>query len=750
MRKIIVSLLTLASVNAFGQSKLDLGSHARLRSAEITRTADGRMRVSSQASSSTLRAFITLAEGFTPDCLTDMGVTVHSARGHFVVAEFDRSLLPILEAAGEVKAINLEKPVSAKLDRARSISGIDRIHSGEGLPKAYTGKGVVAGIVDGGFDPNHLNFKNPDGSTRIQSFCFFRPTQTGDRVEQILTADEIHVVDTEDATNFHGTHTLGIMAGSYRGKVKAGVMNRMTSTVNEIDNPYYGAAYESDIAIACGAPSDYYVAMGIESILNYSYYRKAPAVVNLSLGSNLGPHDGTSALCQYIDEVTKNDRVIVCIAAGNEGALPISINKTLRGDDDPLLTCFDLEQPEPDYPNIRAGQTHIYSDSDKPFVVQAVVINKSRGRVAFRMPLGETEGAMQYWATSAEFNQGDDIVSPQLGKWFKGYVGVGAMHDSASGRYYAVIDCMLWDNIDSNPDGNYALGLQVNGYEGQRIDVYGDGQFNRFTSFGMDGFTDGSTDNTINDLATGKSTVVVGAYNTRERWASVDNNIYGFDTGIVPEGSISYFSSYGTLIDGRTLPHVCAPGTTLVSSSNEYYLDEAGATDRDLQATTRADNRQYSWHQCAGTSMATPIVSGSIATWLEANPELTTAEVIDIISTTSISDDAVTSPTGNPVQWGAGKFDAYAGLKEALARSTGILTTTSDSSRLMVTPVGPRSYEVYLAGASSIHATVYNTAGSSVLNTMAQGSQATVDVSTLLPGIYILSVNNQSTRIAIR
>lgn len=148
--------------------------------------------------------------------------------------------------------------------------------------------------------------------------------------------------------------------------------------------------------------------------------------------------------------------------------------------------------------------------------------------------------------------------------------------------------------------------------------------------------------------------------------------------------------------------------------------------------------------------MATPIVSGSIATWLEANPELTTAEVIDIISTTSISDDAVTSPTGNPVQWGAGKFDAYAGLKEALARSTGILTTTSDSSRLMVTPVGPRSYEVYLAGASSIHATVYNTAGSSVLNTMAQGSQATVDVSTLLPGIYILSVNNQSTRIAIR
>lgn len=63
--------------------------------------------------------------------------------------------------------------------------------------------------------------------------------------------------------------------------------------------------------------------------------------------------------------------------------------------------------------------------------------------------------------------------------------------------------------------------------------------------------------------------------------------------------------------------------------------------------------------------MATPVVAGAIALWLEANPSLTYKDVVRIIKETAVKDDFVKN-TGDPVQWGAGKFDAYAGLKQVL------------------------------------------------------------------------------------
>ena len=64
--------------------------------------------------------------------------------------------------------------------------------------------------------------------------------------------------------------------------------------------------------------------------------------------------------------------------------------------------------------------------------------------------------------------------------------------------------------------------------------------------------------------------------------------------------------------------------------------------------------------------MSCPLVAGAIATWLEADPTLKFADVLDIIQTTAIRDEYVRE--GNAAQWGAGKFDAYAGLKEVLRR----------------------------------------------------------------------------------
>ena len=64
-----------------------------------------------------------------------------------------------------------------------------------------------------------------------------------------------------------------------------------------------------------------------------------------------------------------------------------------------------------------------------------------------------------------------------------------------------------------------------------------------------------------------------------------------------------------------------------------------GYTPAALQAELKKDKKTYYWHQSLGTSMATPVVAGAIALWLEANPSLTYKDVVRIIKETAVKDD---------------------------------------------------------------------------------------------------------------
>ena len=743
--------LGLVSV-AFAQDKLDIGSRARLRGSrmpvEFIRQQTDKKKASARSKEkegpSMLRGFAMLREGSTAENLESRGATVFSLRGNIALVEFPADSLPAIEALDEVKSIRLEQPVSSKLDIAREVSGIDRIHNGIDLPQAYTGKGVVAGSVDGGFDPNHINFRNEDGTTRIGQFTYYRPTQSGSYVEQIVPRENIWEIDTEDDETYHGTHTLGIMAGSYRGDVTVATAGAEGVGTRTLPNPYYGVAPDADIAVASGALTDMYIAMGIETILDYAYNNgRKPAVINLSLGSNVGPHDGTSIICQYLDLATRQeqDKVIFCVAAGNEGDLPIALHKTLAENDTTVATFLRPEVEMESYSNVRYGTTYIYSNSSRPFTLQAVVVNRSRGKVALRMPLAPSpDGASKYWVSGSEFVSSDtDIVSAQFGNYMQGYVGLNAETDSESGRYYAVIDCMCWDNPNKNADGNYILGFEVTGSDGQRIDIFGDGLFNTFSSYGIEGYEEGMTDGTISDMACGSNYIVVGSYNTRDEWLSLDGNLYGNEVPFIA-GKVSPFSSYGELYDGRRMPIVCAPGTSVISSSNEYYLEAYNFHDGIRQAAVTADGRRHSWHQSSGTSMATPVVSGAIALWLEAYPELDYSQAIDIIRRTSVTDDDVRE--GNAVQWGAGKFDAYAGLIEVLKiRDSAIGSVSPDrENRVVLSHIGDRSFGIYYGGAEDFTATLYSVTGTAVSEAKAHGHEAVIHAGGIPAGVYILSI----------
>ncbi len=753
---LIVAAIAGASMTA--QSKLDLQSRSILRnerSAIAKISADPRtksIKKTAGAQATHITGFIQLNAGATAESLADEGVTVLRQRGDIAIVAMPIADVERIAELPAVKRVELSRTVQPMMDVVREITGADKIHQGADLPKAYTGQGVVTGIVDGGLDPNHINFKDADGNSRIAYLTHIYTTSTnsqGYKIDEYYTPEKLANFTTDTEESFHGTHTLGIMAGGYKGDLTlARNKNEWQAEVVQAANPYYGMAPNSTIVASCGTLADVFIAYGLEGILDYRYYNNKPAVINLSLGNNSGPHDGSSIICQYLALAAQE--AIICIASGNSGDENVVLSKEFTAGDTQTKTFITSLDNVSDYNHLRYGQIYAYSADASEFTIKAVVYNKKRGTTIFELPISEnTDGASTYYS-SPEYALDGDLSHVNFTKAFNGYIGMGSMIDEDNGRYYVLIDYMVEDNQDTNADGNYVLGFVVEGAEGQRVDCYCDGAYSQYSSLDIAGWDTGSADGSVSNMATANNVIVVGSYNSRQQWPSLDGHQYSFQ-GVYPVGKISGFSSWGTLADGRQLPHVCAPGTTVISSSSMYYCEDPNypMTNSEFQAKLVESNRNNYWHQSFGTSMASPVVAGGIALWLEADPTLTVDDVKDIINATAVKDDEVLA--GNAVQWGAGKFDAYAGLKEVIRRSVGVATLDADrNSRLMLSSTDGRHFTAFVGGQQKIDAAVYSIGGQLVLHAAAAGDEIGIDASSLAPGCYIIKVNNQSQKFIVK
>ena len=89
---------------------------------------------------------------------------------------------------------------------------------------------------------------------------------------------------------------------------------------------------------------------------------------------------------------------------------------------------------------------------------------------------------------------------------------------------------------------------------------------------------------------------------------------------------------------GLIRPDVCAPGVEVTSLRHNNNTGYVGGS---------------SW---SGTSMATPCVAGIMALMLQKNPNLTPADICEILETTAVRLPTPTSPKGN--LYGSGRVDA--------------------------------------------------------------------------------------------
>jgi hypothetical protein len=72
--------------------------------------------------------------------------------------------------------------------------------------------------------------------------------------------------------------------------------------------------------------------------------------------------------------------------------------------------------------------------------------------------------------------------------------------------------------------------------------------------------------------------------------------------------------------------------------------------------------------------MACPAVAGIVALWLQAHPELTLADVKDVLANSCDNDEFTAK---NPIRWGYGKVNAKRGLEYIQDHATGIVDITT-------------------------------------------------------------------------
>jgi hypothetical protein len=177
---------------------------------------------------------------------------VYDRQGDICIVSVPVGNIEKLASLSSITRIEANKSCNITMDTTAIVVKASSVYNGESLPQAYTGKDVVLGIMDVGFDLTHPNFYNSAATTyRIGAFWDQLDKDTigsGYPVGRDYAGYEAVLAKKHSADGLmqtHGTHTLGIAAGSgynssYRGMAFesdiCAVSNAISSNVSLIDS----------------------------------------------------------------------------------------------------------------------------------------------------------------------------------------------------------------------------------------------------------------------------------------------------------------------------------------------------------------------------------------------------------------------------------------------------------------------------------------------------------------------------------
>ena len=164
------------------------------------------------------------------------------------------------------------------------------------------------------------------------------------------------------------------------------------------------------------------------------------------------------------------------------------------------------------------------------------------------------------------------------------------------------------------------------------------------------------------------------------------------------KGNLAGFSSRGVFGDAAHTPSIVAPGVNVISLRSTVSQTSALGIPTDLQRLSATELPFYT--TASGTSFSAPLVAGTIAMMLEANPNLTPAEVKDVLQRS-----ATPMPLNYRHEAGAGMLNAYAAVLESAfpVRRTGIFRATLETHSVnFVTSVTQTFNQTVAPGANAV------------------------------------------------
>ncbi len=536
--------------------------------------------------------------------------------------------IPGLVSLKGVLDVKLPGPLQENLDQVRELTGINYLQAGpplSSLSQPFTGKGVLVGIIDSEFDIHHPAFLDSNGRTR---FIALWDQTTGTESGIVKTGDELDSDTTFGLTpgRLHGTHVASVAAGG------------------RTDVPYHGIAPEAMLAAVKYGQGDTYLSEAIQWIFSLADSLSVPCVINISLGSHDGPHDGSSTLDRLIDTISGPGRIIVG-SAGNDGTNKVHLGLTLSRSDS--TGSFSIPRLSGD---MYISGLDIWGIERNYYSANIYIIDT--------VTLQYLKSTSSYSTSSTGNYMPDTIPFENTTTGETDTVIVAGIHERSS----ALNRRPHMKFLLKSKKGHYALGMRF----------WGSGSLNMWSlasaqlkSFDVGGMIDGDNVMSISEVGgTAREIITVGAYqskNSQVMWngeeAYRSDELY----------TLASWSSRGPTLDGRIKPDLTAPGSFVVGAASQ-------ASDlSDIVVWPDQASKKGRYTFLGGTSISAPVVTGIVALLLEADPQLSPIEIKELLSTTVIKDQFTGDvlPDNN---WGAGKVDAKAALEELLQISVSTLT----------------------------------------------------------------------------